>query len=102
MKRMAVPALLLALVAVQGCQTRAAIRERGFEPVASSVLDGVRYDAASGTLSLLFDTGEVYHYRNVPASVYQGLLAASSKGRYFREHIKDRFEFTKEESETRR
>lgn len=33
----------------------------------------------------------VYHYANVPAEIYQKLVAADSMGRYFGEHIRNEF-----------
>lgn len=41
----------------------------------------------SGTLEVEFKRDVVYQYPDVPVSVYQALLFASSPGRYFRTNI---------------
>lgn len=57
-------------------------------PVTSSNLSAVGYDPATSTLEISFTKGGVYQYANVPASVYEGLMSASSHGRYFDINIK--------------
>ena len=58
-------------------------------PVISSNLVSVGYDPISKTLEIEFRYSRVYQYYNVPEDVFQGLMQASSKGRYFDAHIKD-------------
>ena len=58
-------------------------------PVRSSNIASVGYE--SGTLHIRFHSGGLYRYSNVPASVYQGLMSAASKGRYFHANIKGRY-----------
>jgi hypothetical protein len=50
----------------------------------------VEYDAAGRRLDIWFNGTGRYSYFGVPASAYAGLLAASSKGGYFNDHIRDR------------
>jgi hypothetical protein len=57
----------------------------------SSVLAAVAY--APAELWAEFTTGEIYRYSNVPLSVYEDLLSAESKGRYFNARIRDNFPF---------
>ena len=58
----------------------------------SSAIHAVSYNPAAGTLAIQFtSSGQWYDYFNVPDSVYQGLLAASSKGRYFNDYIRDQY-----------
>ena len=58
----------------------------------SSAIHAVSYNAATGTLTVQFtSSGQWYDYFNVPESVYQRLLAASSKGRYFNDYIRDQY-----------
>lgn len=57
-------------------------------PVSSSNLASIGYDAASQTLEVAFLHGGVYQYFGVPASVYQGVMAATSHGTYFDAHVK--------------
>jgi len=52
-------------------------------PVTSSVLASVGYDPDNATLELEFQSGRVYTYFNIPLSLYQGLLNAESKGKFF-------------------
>ncbi len=63
------------------------------QPVQSSNLRSVGYDPASQALEVEFQDGSVYQYSGVPASEYSGLMAASSKGSYLHEHIKDRYPY---------
>lgn len=60
--------------------------------VQSSDLRAVEYDW-SGTLTIAFHNGGVYEYFNVPHSEYVGLMNASSHGKYFHAHIKNRYAF---------
>lgn len=48
----------------------------------SSMLYAVGYDSQSETLEVVFNSGGIYRYSDVPASVYDGLLASDSPGRY--------------------
>lgn len=58
------------------------------QAVESSNLASVGYDPTSQTLEVEFNTGKVYQYANVPASVHQALMAADSHGRYFNANIR--------------
>jgi hypothetical protein len=44
-------------------------------------------------MDLTFDDGSVYRYFGVPAPVYQALVDATSKGRYFAAEIRTKFPF---------
>lgn len=56
--------------------------------VISSNLVSVGYDGSLSTLEIEFHGGRVYQYFGVPKELYEGLMAASSHGRYFDAHIK--------------
>lgn len=58
-------------------------------PVSSSDIASVGYEGS--TLHIRFNFGGLYAYYNVPASIYNGLLNANSKGRYFHANIKGRY-----------
>ena len=60
--------------------------------VGSTTLATVGFEEAAGILQLEFRSGPLYRYFGVSAEVYEGLLRTSSKGRYFNEHIRDRFQ----------
>lgn len=64
-------------------------------PVVSSDLASVGYDAQSCTLYVSFHKGGTYSYANVPQSVYEGLMSAPSKGRYFRANIRMSYPYRK-------
>jgi hypothetical protein len=59
--------------------------------VESSALEAVNY--YRGCLEINFESGHLYRYFGVPKEVFDELLAAPSKGRYFHEHILDRYPF---------
>jgi hypothetical protein len=59
--------------------------------VESATLAAIGYDDACGILQLRFRGNAVYCYFGVPVLVHQGLLAASSKGRYFNKAIRGHF-----------
>ena len=61
------------------------------QDVTSSVLAAVGYDRERRVLEARFRTGRVYHYFDVPYSVFEQLLAARSKGQYFNKAIRPRF-----------
>ena len=60
--------------------------------VSSRCLRAVGYDGAGQRLHLQFHHGwKVYTFYRVPAEVYGGLMAATSKGDYYHQHIKGRY-----------
>ena len=61
--------------------------------VSSTAIADVAYDAASHRLTIRFAHGGRYTYLDVPPAVARGLLAAPSHGRYFHDHIRDRYAF---------
>lgn len=61
-------------------------------PVDSSVLGSITY-FPDATLQLEFCSGAIYRYVAVPCTVFQGLIAAESKGTYFNRHIRNRFPY---------
>lgn len=56
--------------------------------VSSESLASVGYDAATSTLEIEFHNGSIYRYSTVPESVFNALIHAPSKGRFFMERIK--------------
>ena len=59
--------------------------------VSSRAIRSVGYRA--GTLEIEFVDGDVYRYFSVPPRVFLELMQAESKGAFFNERIRDRFEF---------
>lgn len=65
------------------------------QPVSSSDLRSVGYDAANSILEIEFHSGGVYQYFSVPSNTYQSLMSAPSHGQYFHSHIKDRYRYAR-------
>lgn len=65
------------------------------EPVAvnSSLLASAAYDARASVLQLEFRNGAIYRYFAVPATTYEDLLAADSKGSFFNSQIRACFQY---------
>lgn len=61
--------------------------------VESEAIDEIEYDAKRSILFVRFAHGEWYHYFEVAPAVSNAFLAADSKGRFFHEHIRDRYPF---------
>ena len=59
--------------------------------VQSKMLAAVAYNRDWQQLYLKFRSGEIYCYKGVPVEQYQELLAADSKGKYFRGCILNRY-----------
>ena len=60
-------------------------------PVSSSDLSSVGYE--NGILYISFVSGGLYAYYHVPESVFNGLLSASSKGKFFHQFIKNNYSY---------
>jgi hypothetical protein len=64
--------------------------------VDSSAVERVDYTEASATLDIWYKGGGRYSYFDVPAEVYQALLAAPSIGAFVNGRIKDHYRFEEE------
>jgi hypothetical protein len=62
--------------------------------VHSTLLTSVAFNAGESILELEFCDGACYRYFAVPAAIYEGLLAADSKGAYFNSQIRTCFRYT--------
>ena len=61
----------------------------------STVISSFHYDAEKTVLKVIFTTGKVYEYINVPAFINEEMRAAFSKGTYFNERVKGHYKFRK-------
>jgi hypothetical protein len=61
----------------------------------SSVVATIRYDENTSTLRVVFVSGMVYDYKNVPEEVFHEMKKAGSKGTYLNKHIKGSYDFKK-------
>ncbi len=59
-------------------------------PVVSRHLVAVGYDPAVGEIRILFRNGGLFAYQ-VPLGIFEGLMGAPSKGRYFAYRIRWRY-----------
>jgi hypothetical protein len=58
----------------------------------STAIHAADYNSATRTLTLWFTSGgSGYEYYGVPAYIFDGLVAASSKGSYFNAYIRDQY-----------
>lgn len=64
-------------------------------PVQSEDLASVGYCQSSRTLEVEFKSGGVYHYLEVPAGIFEGLMEAPSKGKYLASRVKGTYSYKK-------
>jgi uncharacterized protein len=57
------------------------------QAVTSSNISSIGYDSNSSILEIEFNKGGVYEYFDVPQYVYDGLMSASSHGKYANDNI---------------
>lgn len=65
------------------------------DPVTSSNIAEVGYDPNNRILELQFKTGAVYQYFDVPQSVYEELMRASSVGGYVNSNLKGHYRYAR-------
>lgn len=61
----------------------------------SSVVAAMQYNAATSTLRIIYVSGDVYDYKNVPEKVYNEMKAYTSKGTFLNKRIKPNYDFEK-------
>ncbi len=61
-------------------------------PVRSSALQAIGYDPATQRMKIKFQQGQTYDFCRVPEQVFNALLNAPSKGDYYNNHIRDRYQ----------
>jgi hypothetical protein len=59
----------------------------------SSVIARMSYDADNSVLKIIFVSGKVYNYKEVPKQIYEDMKSSGSKGIYFNKYIKDHYPF---------
>jgi hypothetical protein len=59
-------------------------------PVDSSAIRAVGYDGS--TLTVEFHNGRIYDHPDVPWSIFEDLLRASSKGAFYNRRIRGRYQ----------
>jgi hypothetical protein len=61
--------------------------------VESEAIDEINYDLARSILFVRFTHGGWYRYFAVPQSIYDAFVAAPSHGRFFHDHVRDRYPY---------
>ena len=56
--------------------------------VSSRTIYSIGFDKQSSTLQIRFWSGFTYQYFGVPVSVYESFKLATSKGRFYNQHIR--------------
>lgn len=62
-------------------------------PVESGLFSSAAYRASVRQLYLRFHDGKIYRFFDCPVPVYNEFVAASSKGRYFSQQIRNHFRY---------
>lgn len=65
------------------------------QPVSSTHLSEVGYDASTKTLEIRFNNGAVYQYFAVPPEEYRQLITAGSIGKQFTLNIKKVYQYAR-------
>jgi hypothetical protein len=61
--------------------------------VSSKAIAEIGYDPATLTLRILFVDGRrFYDFRGVPEHLYNSLMTAPSKGEFYNDHIRDKYQ----------
>jgi hypothetical protein len=66
-------------------------------PIESKNIKSIGYNANTRTLRIEFKQGSFYDYAGVPPEIFQQIMVAESKGKFFRAEIKGRYAFNKVE-----
>jgi len=59
----------------------------------SAVIKSYQYEADTQIFEVVYHSGKVYHYLNVPESEYRQFKATMVKGIWFNRHIKNKYAF---------
>lgn len=63
------------------------------ETTNSRAIHAIGYDPERLLLEVVFNTGRIYQFVNVPPEEYTALRDAESKGLYFSSHIRDAYAY---------
>ena len=61
-------------------------------PVNSSAIAAIGYDPQTRMMKIRFHQSGTYNFCRVPEYVYRAFLNSSSKGSYYNNHIRDRYQ----------
>ena len=54
----------------------------------STVISTMQYNPESSTLKVIFVSGMIYEYQNVPLEKYEAMRISGSKGKFLNKYIK--------------
>ncbi len=77
------------LMLAGGCTT---LQKRDMVPVESDVINAVKYLPKKQLLRVETSDGQLLQYREVPPSVYEGLVSSRSPGSYYHMRIKSLYQ----------
>lgn len=60
--------------------------------VSSSAISAIGYDPLTSKMKIRFTEGYTYDFCRVPENVFNAFLKSSSKGAYYNNHIRDRYQ----------
>ena len=61
----------------------------------STVISAMQYNLESATLKIIFVSGTIYEYQNVPPDKYEAMKTTGSKGKFLNKYIKGYHSFKK-------
>lgn len=61
----------------------------------STVVKSIAYNKIRKILTIVFRSGRIYDYLEVPEQIYHDMKSAYSKGRFFNLFIKEKYRFTR-------
>ena len=61
-------------------------------PVSSSAISAIGYDQSTMRMYITFKQGHTYAFCRVPQHIFDGLLSSGSKGTYYDNHIRGRYQ----------
>ena len=65
------------------------------QPVVSSNIRSVGYDANDSILEIEFNNGAIYQYFDIPENIYSDLISSDSIGGYLARHIKGYYRYSR-------
>lgn len=65
------------------------------DPVASTNIASIGYDADTETLEVEFTNSSIYQYYNVPAHLHAQLMMAGSKGAFLNAYIRNGYPYSR-------
>jgi hypothetical protein len=63
----------------------------------SSVVRAFTYEPEARRLDVVFTSGRVYSYHDVPSAVFEAMKASFAKGEFFNRHVRGRYRFNRQD-----